>query len=70
MVSIQASVNFCFKLLKIVTVFQTKKSHLYIFCFKASVKAEKQLIQPRQKDPQHSGQILKFLSQGPAFYPM
>jgi hypothetical protein len=60
MVSIQAPANFCFELLKIVLAL--KKSLIH-FCFKASVKAEKQLIQPEQKDPQHKGQILEFLGQ-------
>jgi hypothetical protein len=46
MVSIQASDNHYFKLLKIVLAFKTKKS--LFFCFKA----EKHLIQPGQKDPQ------------------
>jgi hypothetical protein len=38
-------------LLEIVQAFKIKKSLIH-FCFKASFKAEKHLIQPGQKDPQ------------------
>jgi hypothetical protein len=49
MLLIQASANIFFKLLKFVLAFKTKKKSTIYFCFKA----EKHLIQPGQKDPQH-----------------
>jgi hypothetical protein len=49
MVSIQASANFCFKLLKIIPALKKSLTH---FCFKASFKAEEHLFQPGPKEPQ------------------
>jgi hypothetical protein len=49
-------------LFEIFPAFKPKKSLIH-FCFKASFKAEKHLIQTGKKDPQHYGQILEFPEQ-------